>query len=88
MSSPIAKLYTDTAGSTILSPGATNVFVNNSPVALMGDKAQGHGQGAHAGPSILTGSNNVFVNNKQVARLNDVSTCGHTVITSSNVTAG
>lgn len=88
MSSPIAKLFTDTAGSTILAPGARNVFVNGFPASLMGDIVQGHGQGEHGGPSILIGSNNVFVNNTPVARLNDVATCGHTVITSSNVFAG
>ena len=88
MSMSIARLWIDSAGGPILSPGANNVFVNGFPASLMNDLVQGHGKDEHAGPHILIGSNTVFANGMPVCRMNDPATCGHSVITSSNVFAG
>ena len=85
---PIAKNYLDSSGNTILSGGSKTVFVNKMPIALVDDPIVGHGENAHAGPSIMTASHKVFHNNRGVCRLNDPATCGHPTSTSSNVYAG
>jgi len=88
MASPIARLFTDSAGGVILAPGGGNVFVNGQPISVMGDIVQGHGEHAHSAPTILTGSSTVRAGGKGVVRTVDTATCGHDVISSSNVYAG
>jgi len=88
MASPIARLWRDSAGGPILSPGANNVFANGFPVSLGGDLVQKHGKDEHSAATILTRSNKVFANNAGVCRMNDTATCGHSVISDSNVFAG
>jgi len=88
MSSPIARLYTDTAGGPIIAPGGSNVFVNGQQISVEGDIIQGHGEYEHSAPSILTGSSTVRVGGRGVTRMVDTTTCGHDIISSSNVYAG
>ena len=67
----IGDSFTDT--DTIME-GSGDVFVNNIPVARLGDKTTGHTLPGHTFfPSvpINTGSGSVFVNNIPIARLGD-----------------
>lgn len=60
---------TDTIGT-----GSGDVFINNKPMAALGDMTTGHtlpGHGFYPPVPIITGSGSVFVNNKPVAALGD-----------------
>jgi uncharacterized Zn-binding protein involved in type VI secretion len=82
----IARKGVDAAGGTI-AVGASNVFVENAPVARIGDKVNSHGRGSHNNPVMATGSPNVFVNNIPVSRAGDSANCGHAVGGSGSVFA-
>jgi len=67
----IGDTFTDTD---VIKEGSGNVFVNNIPVARLGDHTTGHTLPFHTFyPSvpINTGSGSVFVNNISIARLTD-----------------
>lgn len=83
----IARCGVDTAGGLIGTPATVRtVFVNGSPIACAGDPVAGHGIGIHAGP-VLTVTRNVTVraNNIPVVCTADFATCGHPVVSTSNV---
>ena len=88
MSSAAGRMFLDNAGGIMYAWGANTVFVNGMPLSLRGALVMGHGEHAHAGPHIMIGSNTVFANNRPVCRMGDSATCGHTVISSSNVFIG
>lgn len=77
----------DVAGGKLLT-GSNNVFTNNQSQVRVGDKVEGHGKGAHGGPSMAKGSTTVFVNNKAAVRAGDKATCDHPASGSSNVFIG
>lgn len=79
-----ARQGQDSAGGTIVG-GSSNVIVNNSPVARIGDPVAGHGKGPHAGPVMAAGSGNVLANNIPVSRAGDPATCGHPATGSGDV---
>lgn len=79
-----ARQGQDSAGGTIVG-GSSNVIVNNSPVARIGDPVAGHGRGPHAGPTMAAGSGNVLANNIPVSRAGDPATCGHPATGSGDV---
>lgn len=83
----ITRKDQDTAGGTIIG-GSSNVFVNGTGAARIGDVVAGHGPGVHAGPVMAEGSSTVFVNGIGVCRAGDVATCGDPASGSSNVFAG
>lgn len=83
----VARKGQDTAGGTIVG-GSSNVFVNGSGAARIGDAVAGHGPGIHGGPVMAQGSSTVFVNGIAVCRQGDVATCGDPATGSSNVFAG
>ena len=74
----------DVAGGPIIQ-GSPNVFVENKPVARIGDAVAGHAPGPHAGPVMAAGSNNVFANEIGICRAGDPATCGHPSSGSSTV---
>lgn len=76
----------DAAGGAIIE-GSSNVFVNNKPVARVGDRVAGHGRGPHRAPVMASGSGNVFTNNIPTCRAGDTATCGHPASGSGDVFA-
>lgn len=63
----IGDSFTD--GDTV-AQGSGNVFVNNLPVARLGDATTG--EGCYPSVVIISGSGSVFANNIPVARLGDL----------------
>jgi len=88
MSLGVSRLYTDTAGGTILGQGNSTVYVNGLPASVLGDAVAGHGRNKHAGPKMITASSTVFFNGLPVCRMTDIASCGHSATGSSNVFAG
>lgn len=84
----IARVGVDTAGGTITGNLAPTVFVNGSPVAVIGAAIAGHGKAPHAAPTMAAGSGTVKAQGIGVCRAGDAATCGHAASGSGNVTAG
>jgi uncharacterized Zn-binding protein involved in type VI secretion len=78
---------TDVAGGAI-TQGSPDVFVENKPVARIGDAVAGHGNPPHAAPVMAEGSGTVFINGIAVCREGDKATCGHPTSGSGTVFAG
>ena len=82
----IARAGADAAGGSIAA-GSSNVLVNNSPAARIGDPVSGHGRSSHSGPTMAAGSSTVFINSISVCRAGDSASCGHPASGSNNVFA-
>jgi len=79
----------------ILGPGSPNVYINNRPASILGDRIAPHppcpDDASHCAASIISGSTTVYVNNKPLTITGKSrGSCGHpcTLGSSSNVTAG
>ncbi len=72
----ICRVGVDAAGGTIIGNLAPTVFVNNSPVVVIGALIAPHDN--HVGAVMIQGSPNVFANNIAVCRAGDAASCGHT----------
>jgi len=77
----------DTAGGDLI-PSQTTVFANSELVIVNGDDVEGHGSGAHAGPTMIAGSNNVFIGGVAVVNKDDLADCDHKSTGSANVNVG
>lgn len=86
----VSRVRQDSAGGIILGMGAPTVFVNGTPVAVVGDAVVPHFPPVppHIVPVMQTGSSTVFANGKQVCRAGDLANCGHAATGSQNVFAG
>lgn len=69
----IARIGDQFACTDVIAGGSGNVFVNNIPVARLGDPTTGHGPPPCFWPPtvIINGSGSVFVNNLPIARMTD-----------------
>jgi uncharacterized Zn-binding protein involved in type VI secretion len=84
----IARVGVDTAGNVIIGDLAPTVFVDGSPIVVLGATVTGHGLAPHDSPTMSSGSSTVFANGIAVCRAGDLATCGHTASGSSDVFAG
>lgn len=84
----VSRVGVDSAGGTILGPGVPSVIVNGSPISVVGDSVAGHGDGPHAGPTMVGKSGSVIAGGKGVVRAGDAASCGDTASGSSDVIAG
>lgn len=83
----IGRAYTDFAGGKILN-GCQSVIVNDMPVARVGSNVADHGRDEHSAAKMITGSLSVMAENIAVCRTGDSASCGHPLISNSNVEAG
>lgn len=88
MSRGSSRVGRDSAGGTIVSPGAPTVFVENSKASLHGDSVASHGKSPHTGPTMVASINTVRITNKRPIVQGDNATCGHTATGSSTVFFG
>lgn len=82
----IGRVGADSAGGKIVS-GNMSVEINGLPVSIIGSKVAGHGNSPHSSPSMVVGSSSVIVGGIGVCRTGDSASCGHPLISSSNVEA-
>lgn len=74
---PLAtRVFIDTAGGLVLGGQQNLVRIGTNPWAVIGDAIAGHGDGAHANATILTGSPLVRIQSKPVALAGHLATCG------------
>lgn len=79
----VSLVGVDSAGGTILGPGAPNWTWNGSPLSLLGDRVAGHGLPPHTAPRIATASPWMTIDGVPVTRVGSVASCGHGVTGSS-----
>jgi uncharacterized Zn-binding protein involved in type VI secretion len=72
-----ARINKDRGKSVLVSGGASTVFLENAPIAIMGSVAAN-------GATIITASNTVVIENKGLARSSDLMSDGSAVATGSN----
>ena len=84
----IARVGVDTAGDIIIGDLAPTVFVDGSPIVVIGASITSHGLPPHANSTMSFGSATVFANGIAVCREGDLATCGHAASGSSDVFAG
>jgi uncharacterized Zn-binding protein involved in type VI secretion len=83
----VGRLGADSAGGTILT-GNPSVLVNGLQVAVIGSSVDGHGDSPHSSPRMTSGSQSVVAGGIGICRTGDNASCGHSLISGSNVEAG
>lgn len=86
--SGVSRVGTDSAGGTIIGNLVPTVFINGSPIAVVGSAVAAHGDSPHNSPVMVGGSSTVFAHGVSVCRAGDAASCGHTATGSENVFAG
>jgi uncharacterized Zn-binding protein involved in type VI secretion len=78
----------DSSDGAITSGGASTVFINGQPAAIVGSMDRDHApygrpHGPHVPNPIVSGSATVFFDGKAAARVGDPFACGHVVASGS-----
>lgn len=78
------RVYQDYAIGTVLGSLAPTVFINGTPVAVIGDPVAPHKPRKPCKRAVMaTGSPNVFAHNIPTCREGDMATCEHLIIADS-----
>jgi uncharacterized Zn-binding protein involved in type VI secretion len=83
----IGRVNADRAGGLLLT-GNPSVEINGLPAAVLGSLIQDHGRNEHDLAKMNVGFNGVLIGGLPVCRTGDVASCGHPLVSSSNVEAG
>ena len=81
----VGRVTVDVAGGVLSAPLAPNVFVNGKPIAVVGTPITPHGKFPHSGAKMASGSPNVFAGGKPICGSTDLASCGHSLVSTSNV---
>lgn len=81
----VGRVGVDVAGGLLMTPLVPTVTVQGMPIAVVGTPITPHGKFPHSGATMAQGSPNVFAGGKPVCGTMDIATCGHPLISSSNV---
>ena len=84
----LSRTGVDTAGGIITEVLAPTVFVNGSPVAVLGSHIANHGDSPHNNATMVQSSGSVFAHGVQVCRAGDLASCGHAATGSGDVSNG
>lgn len=82
-----ARQGQDEAGGTILE-GSSDVIINGTGAARVGDSVAGHGLPPHDSPVLIEGSSTVLVNGIALSRSGDLASCGDAATGSGDVIVG
>ena len=82
-----ARQGQDSAGGTIVE-GSSDVIINGTGAARVGDAVAGHGLPPHDSPVMAEGSDSVFVNGLPLSRSGDLASCGDAATGSGDVIVG
>ena len=89
MPKSVGRVGKDFAGpptALLIEPKAPNVFVNGFPIAVITTKVTPHGKAPHAAPvAMASGSPNVKAGGFFVCGSGDLASCGHPLVSTSNV---
>lgn len=69
-------------------PKNTRVFVNGKPIAVVGTTGTPHGKAPHNVPKMMQGNLRVRAGGLAVCANTHASSCGHQLVSSSNVFVG
>lgn len=83
----IGRVGIDTAGGVVIN-GCNSVTVNDLPVVRLNSQIQDHGQNEHNAARMVSGFNDVTVEDLPVCGAGSRASCGHPLISSSNVEVG
>lgn len=86
-----SRVGTDSAGGTIIGPGASTVKINGKNVSLKGDSVTPHppiDTPHDVAPVMVGSSSTVKANGKFIVRAGDSASCGHSATGSGNVNIG
>lgn len=62
-----------------INTGAKSVFVESSPLSLVGDQVAPHGEPPHSSSFVVNGSNTVFAEGRPITLVGSATTCGHPI---------
>lgn len=85
MAKSVGRVGLDIAGGPLMTPLVPNVLVNGKPIAVVGTPITPHGKFPHSGAVMAKGSPNVFAGGKPVCGTTDLASCGHPLVSTSNV---
>ena len=85
MAKNVGRVGLDIAGGPLLTPLVPTVTVNGAPIAVVGTPITPHGKFPHTGATMAQGSPNVYAGGKPVCGSTDLATCGHPLVSTSNV---
>lgn len=68
--------------------GYPSVLVNDLPVVIVGSRVADHGKDEHNRAKMIVGYPSVLAGDIPICRLGDNASCGHPLISGSNVEAG
>lgn len=88
MARSVGRVGVDTAGGVLMSPIVPNVFVNGAPIAVEFTPVSPHGKGPHGGSFMTHGSPLVVAGGSLVNATGDLASCGHPLLSTSNVFIG
>lgn len=83
----VGLVYKDTAGGRLLT-GSSSVYVNDLPVVVLGSLVEDHGLDEHDNAKMAVGYFGVQFDNKPICTAGMKATCGHPLISNSNVEVG
>jgi uncharacterized Zn-binding protein involved in type VI secretion len=81
----VGRVTVDVAGGVLSTPLVPNVFVNGKPIAVVGTLITPHGKNPHAAAKMASGSPNVSAGGRPVCGNTDIASCGHPLVSTSNV---
>ena len=83
----IGRANLDRAGGVVLT-GNQSVLINGLPAVVVGSIVKDHGINRHDRARMEVGFNGVQIGGIDVCRTGDIASCGHQLISTSNVEAG
>lgn len=87
---PVGRCGKDLVGEwpLLTPPAPSRVFVNGRPIAVVGTKVTPHMKGIHQASTMAMGSARVKAGGLPVCAHSHASTCGHLLVSTSNVFIG
>jgi uncharacterized Zn-binding protein involved in type VI secretion len=84
----VGNAFISKVGGGAVLTGYPSVLVNDLPIVVVGSVIADHGRNEHSSAKMIVGYPSVLAGDIQICRLGDNASCGHSLISSSNVEAG
>lgn len=80
--------FASTVGGGTVLTGYPSVLANDLPIVVVGSVIADHGRNEHSSAKMIVGYPSVLAGDIPICRLGDNASCGHPLISGSNVEAG